>query len=335
MPTIKEILGEVGAARPMASQQGYVLRRLYPERAVDLYVGKDLGTGYPVLRLKIPSSDPVLPAETLSTGCVRVDRQRLPDDPPQVESVLVTLRDLHYLDQYCLVLEDFVQATVHVDDSTSAGRLLVAKLRAWLRFFADDFTRMSEERQRGFIGELTVLEWAGRNLSWDLAVEAWTGPKAEDRDFRLPPWVMEVKTRLAGTRDVIRVSNEFQLEDEPPSSLYLCVATLREDPREGRSIIEWVRAMREHLEKSAPGILVRFEELVEHAGYSDVHFDGMSLRRYSDPTYRLYRVRDGMPRLMARDLPQGVDHLTYHLNLADCAPFLICEGALPAPRSLA
>src|SRR5689334_9687517 len=107
MPTIREILDEVGVARPAATQVGFVLRRLYPERAVDLYVGKDLASGLPVLRLKVPASVPVMPADSLSTSCVRVERHQLLDDAPQVTSILVTLRDLHYLDQYCLVLEDF------------------------------------------------------------------------------------------------------------------------------------------------------------------------------------------------------------------------------------
>lgn len=334
MPTIREILEEVGVARPAATQTGFVLRRLYPERAVDLYVGKDLASGHPVLRLKVPSSDPVTPSESLSTSCVKVDRQQLLDDAPGVTSILVTLRDMRYLDQYCLVLEDFVHAARHVKDSTGACRLLVAKLRAWLRFFADDFMRMSEERQRGLIGELAVLEWAGQGLSWDTAIEGWTGPKAEDRDFRLPPWMMEVKTRLSGARDVVRVSNEFQLENEPNSNLYMCVATLGEDPEQGRSIVEWVHAVRAELQESAPGALVRFEELLQLAGYADVHFRGLSLRRYTNASYRLYSVRDGMPRLMARNLPPGVDHLTYHLNLADCAPFIVSEGALPPVRSL-
>jgi hypothetical protein len=275
MPTARELLEQIAATEPAQAGPGYVLRRMNPEGDLDLYIGKEVPSGLPVLRLKVPDRNQTVAVDGLSTSCVAVERRKLPDDGPHATSLLVKLRDQNYLDHFCLVPDDFLKTVVPVTDSVGAWRLLSARLRSWLRFFSEDFAKMSEERQRGLIGELAVLQWLASVRSWSDAVASWTGPDADDRDFRLERLAIEVKARLAGDRDVVRISNEHQLEVEPRLSLYLWVVTLQEDATASGTLVDWVRRVRSDVSQRAPGSLVRLEELLQKTGFSDVHFDGL------------------------------------------------------------
>ena len=328
MSTFRELLEQISAAEPAGVGSGYVLRRMNPDGKLDLYIGKEIPSGLPVLRLKIPERSRAVTVDGLSTSCVAVERRKLPDDSADVTSLLVKLRDRSYLDHYCLVLDDFLKTVVPVTDSVAAWRLLSARLRSWLRFFSEDFARMSEERQRGLIGELTVLDWLASARSWSDAVACWTGPDADDRDFRLARVAFEVKAHLIGDRDVVRISNEHQLEIEPPLALYLWVVTLQEDAAGGGSIIDWVRRARTQVSESAAGSLVRLEELLQKAGFSEVHFDGLQPKRYAATSRRIFRVTKGMPRIVASQLQQGVRRVAYDLDLTACAEQLVDEDTI-------
>ncbi len=328
MSTLKELLDEVAEAQPKSPEPGFVLRRMNPEGELDLYVGKEIPSGLPVLRLKVPKGSRAVQVEGLSTACVSVEQRKLPDDSARVISILVKLRDPQYFDHYCLVLDDFLKTVTAVHDAVAAWRLLSARLKSWLRFFSEDFTKMSEERQRGLIGELAVLLKLASLRSWPDAIACWTGPDADDRDFRMGSVAVEVKARVSGDRDVVRISNEHQLEIEPRFSLYLWVVTLQEDGDESGSVVDWVNRVRDQLSQAAPVSLVRFEELLLKAGFSDIHFDGIPARSYSTADQRLFRVTDEMPRIVASQLPQGVRRVGYDLDLTACRHQLVDESSL-------
>ena len=328
MSTFRELLDEIADAEPTGQEPGFVLRRMNPEGELDLYVGKEIPSGLPVLRLKVPERNRAVRVDGLSTACVSVEERKLPDDSARVISILVKLRDRQYLDHYCLVLEDFVRTVMPVQDSVVAWRLLSARLKSWLRFFSEDFTKMSEERQRGLIGELAVLQKVASLRSWSDAVACWTGPDADDRDFRLGSVIIEVKARVAGDRDVVRISNEHQLEVEPRLSLYLWVVTLQEEGSTRGSVVDWVRGVRDQLSQAAPASLVRFEELLLNAGFSDVHFDGVPAKAYASVGQRLFRVTEDMPRIVASHLPQGVRRVGYDLDLTACSDQLVEEAQI-------
>jgi len=326
MSNFKQLLEEISATDPLGP--GFVLRRMNPEGPLDIYVGKELPTGLPVLRLKVPGRSAVVAVDGLSTACVAVERRKLPDDASDIMSVLVKLRDRNYLDHFSLVIDDFLRAVVPVRDSLSAWRMLSARLHSWLRFFSEDFARMSEERQRGLIGELAVLQRVAARRSWVEALQWWTGPDADDRDFRMERSALEVKARLVGDRDLVRITNEYQLELEPPLSLFLWVVTLQEDSNRGQSVVDWVRAVRTIVSHEAPGALARLEELLQKAGFSDIHFDGVPIKAYRAVTDRVFRVTDDMPRIVASQLPQGVGFVSYDLDLSVCSRQLVEETSV-------
>lgn len=60
--------------------------------------------------------------------------------------------------------------------------------------------RLSPSQETGLIGELTVLQHLFSTLGVEHAMEAWLGPEAEEHDFSLEAYDLEVKTTLAEER---------------------------------------------------------------------------------------------------------------------------------------
>lgn len=324
----KQILEALLAAAETPTRTGYVLRRVLPDSILDLFIGWERPTGLPVLLLQVPSLIPLHGLDDISTRAVHVHSGRLPDDVGGRKSVVVTLTELSLLDEFCLVLDQLVRGLQVICTADDAVRLLAARLRAWLLLFSPDTGRMSDERQRGLFGELTVLETlANRKPGWIEVLRAWTGPDRRDRDFNFTRLLIEVKTNIAGGRDRIQVTNEHQLDGHngvPP--LLLWVLTLAQDEK-GVTLPARVKGIRTILEAD-PTCLVLFEEKIEAAGYSDLQFEPDHSEPYRVVTQRIYHVLGDFPHLRPSDLRPGVLNVSYSVDLKDCVRFLNDENAV-------
>lgn len=313
----QRVLDEVAAAAEPAAKPGYLLRRLMPESGLDVLLGREAGSRRPTLVLRVRESDRVGDLRDLSTRCVLVEKRKLPDDPAATASIVVVLKDEQYVPHFCLVVDDFVSACRTVRDPISAWRLLEAKLRGWLQFFGADLLPLSEERQRGLIGELHVLKLIATKVSWPQAIDWWKGPDAEDRDFRSDRALIEVKTTIAGSRDVVRIANEHQLASPAGLPLAIWVVTLRPEDRPEATVVGHVKHVRS-LIGSDVTLLVRFEAALRSARYSDVQLQSASLPGYAIAADRAFSVSDTLPRVTPPMLRAGVSRVSYDVALAQC-----------------
>ncbi len=311
------VLEEVGSAAEPAARPGYLLRRLIPESGLDVLLGREAGSRRPTLVLRVRETDRVGNLHDLSTRCVLVEKRKLPDDPAATTSIVVVLKDEQYVPHFCLVVDDFVSACQAVRDPLSAWRLLEAKLRGWLQFFGADLLPLSEERQRGLIGELHVLKLIAAKTSWPQSIDWWKGPDAEDRDFRSDRALVEVKTTIAGGRDIVRIANEHQLASPAGLHLAIWVVTLRAEERPEATVVGHVKHVRA-LIGSDVTLLVRFEEALRSAGYSDVQLQAAHLSGYAIAADRAFNVSDAFPRVTPAMLRGGVSRVSYDVALAQC-----------------
>lgn len=309
----RRIFGELEAARHSVLREGLVLRRMWPDRPYDLFLAVDAMSGEQAVVLRVPAGDGRVSIAGLSTKAIAVDRARLPDDKPAQESIVVRLIDARFTDQFCKVIDDMVSGVSGLDDPVLVWRVLGARLRSWQRLFgAED--GMSESRQLGLYGELLVLNEIALLKTWNNAIESWTGPAAADRDFRSPQWAVEVKTRHSQGRNVVHISNEHQLDTAPGTSLYLWVVTVTAHELGASTLPALVRNVREKLGEQ-PALLVRFEELIELAGYSDALFDGRQVPSYTVDDHALFAIDGTSPRIVPEDLKRGVSGVRYLVDI--------------------
>ncbi len=82
---------------------------------------------------------------------------------------------------------------------------------------------LSEEAQKGLIGEIEILKLLIDNLGAKPALTAWMGPSGAPKDFELKADCIEVKARRGASQPAVKITNEHQLADVPNRRLWLAI----------------------------------------------------------------------------------------------------------------
>lgn len=197
-------------------------------------------------------------------------------------------------------------------------------LEDWRALLRRGFDGLSREEVLGLVGELEVLELLARSNPV-AAVEGWTGPDKQIRDFRRRGRDIEVKASSAVTPSTVRISNLDQLDPALSSSLHLVVVHLAVGS-DAPSIEERIDRLLELGVPSGP-----LEAKLNDFGY----FRGMELTvpsRYRLREIRWWEVDTSFPGLRSSLIDKsrlvGIDHVSYDLALSALPPDM-------APRSVA
>jgi hypothetical protein len=178
---------------------------------------------------------------------------------------------------------------------------------------------LSEEAQKGLIGEIEVLKLLIANTGAKPALTAWTGPSGAPKDFELKADCIEVKARRGASQPFIKITNEHQLSDVRDRRLWLAVVAVdKVQSPHGRTLSEYVSEVTELLERTEPSAIMDWDLHLADAGYDILH-DYCAWRWIvSAPDF--HAVTEGFPRITA-PLSLGVSSVSYALALSACTPF--------------
>jgi hypothetical protein len=178
---------------------------------------------------------------------------------------------------------------------------------------------LSEEAQKGLIGEIEVLKLLIAALGARPALSAWTGPSGAPKDFELRSDCIEVKARRGASQPFVRITSEHQLADVPERRLWLGVLAVdKVQPPHGRTLTEHVDEVTDLLERTEPSAIMDWDLHLADAGYDALH--DYTHWRWIVSTPEFHAVTDGFPRIAA-PVPLGVAGVTYALALSACTPF--------------
>jgi hypothetical protein len=235
------------------------------------------------------------------------------------QTFYLRLKDHAQLELFENLCRDVVRCTALATTEAEALTRAIARMCRWhhlLRGGRGD--GLSEEEQKGLIGELAVLELLSDLIGPRAAITAWSGPMGSPKDFEFQGHCIEVKARRAAAQPYVRISNEFQLADVEDHRLWLSVLAVDKVTEPfGNSLDAIVEhtALRFRGEADTEQL---WETAISASGYRPE--DGYSEARWvvGDPAF--HEVRDGFPRI---DLPlrTGVGNLKYAIALDACAPF--------------
>lgn len=237
------------------------------------------------------------------------------------------LKDHAQIELFETLCRDVATSTEQALSEPEALMRAIGRTSRWhhlLRGGRDD--RMSDDKQRGLIGELAILEWLSFLIGPRPAITAWTGPLGSPKDFELHRHCIEVKARRAAAQPYVRISNEFQLADVNDRQLWLSVMAVDKvaEPL-GHTLDHFVTHAAAHYQGRDTDIELLWETAISATGYriEDDYSDSRWV--VSSPSW--HEVRDGFPRV---DLPlrDGVGGLKYAIALSACAPFEIDENIL-------
>ena len=219
--------------------------------------------------------------------------------------------------EMCRDLLNFSEAA---RDEKQALKNFWQRYEHWQNFFAaakNDL--LSNERQRGLIGELLFLREQiinGRPLKETVA--GWVGALKEHQDFSYGEIWYEIKT-VSEQAEKVRIPSLEQLSLERKGELIIYrLGNTSGDSSifslESFTLNSLAKNLSELLSKNSSA-LQRFEVLLFQAGY-------IEREEYDDKFYRLaevikFVVDEKFPRLTKNNLPSAIIEASYSLNLRE------------------
>jgi hypothetical protein len=225
---------------------------------------------------------------------------------------------------------DIISSTHDAKDEKGAVGAALARTWRWhylLKGGAD--RRLSNEEQKGLIGEIRVLEeHLFPACTVADALEMWTGPSGAPKDFELGSTAIEAKARRGGSQPKIAISSEDQLDPADFTQVFLHVIHLsRPGPADdGFTITEVVARIREYVTTRDLPASQLLEVHLAAAGYRDE--DDYSDSLWMETGASLYQVTGDFPRIAASELRSGVKRVRYEISMIDCEPYVVTDEFL-------
>ncbi|MFG1345476.1 PD-(D/E)XK motif protein [Xanthobacter autotrophicus DSM 431] len=225
------------------------------------------------------------------------------------QGLLLSLEDANKRDLFATICLDVI---AYAEDTHGASTIsaVLSRLEAWRAFLRAIGGGMSRKELIGLIGELQVLRHL---LDADAGLlPAWRAPDDALHDFEHLGYALEVKTTL-GPGSRVTISGVDQLSDDGLECLDFLHVRLYESAQ-GETVddmIERIVAVLPHDEARR-----QFSNALLRRGLSP--FDrrpGGGLKSLVQQI-TAYRVAEGFPRLLRKDVPPGVTEVTYALDLA-------------------
>ncbi|MBT7899864.1 MAG: PD-(D/E)XK motif protein [Candidatus Marinimicrobia bacterium] len=237
-----------------------------------------------------------------------------------VARLIFTLKDKENWEMFCDLCKNLMKATNKATNPEKAPSLILNRLKRWQRFLKKSkLDILREEQIKGLIGELLFLKnWVIPQFGVTDGVKFWLGPEGSPQDFAINNLCIEVKCQLGSTKPTIRISSIDQLYTQSPN-LVLYVITLGKSTIETTDsinlpgLIDEIELM---IDREESPSLNRFQELLIEIGY-------VFKEKYNEFNYlflgeRAFNVKGDFPRILPSDVKEGVERLTYNININEC-----------------
>lgn len=246
---------------------------------------------------------------------------------PQGENrsfLMIRLKDNEQREIFHRLCLDIIDATRSAQSESEAVERFLGRTWRWHRLLRGGRSgKLSEEEQKGLIGELLLMQrHLFASIGIEAAVKSWTGPLNAPKDFEIGGICIEAKSRRAGATPYIAVSTQNQLDTDGIESLFLHVVDItaaRADDPKGFTVTEISREIYEEVRKRSTPFSDIFEERLFATGFDWQH--NYSDQKWLSVSERLFKVEGGFPRITPKMCPSGVADVKYTVALAECESF--------------
>jgi len=238
-------------------------------------------------------------------------------ETPEAALYLLVPRDKEVFLALCL---DVIAYSAKGESARAATGRAFRRIEHWhslLSRRAPD--EMAPQEIRGLIGELWVLLRISDRIGMDAAIQTWVAPDDHPQDFALSASIVEVKTRLSGSRPHVRISSLEQLEDGAQPLRLVAVELTPSECDAARSLNEIARQVMDTAEAVNLGTGDRAAQALLHRGYMEREAYGVD--RYTTVGARGFRVEEGFPRITRSVTDRRITAASYALDLTALAAF--------------
>lgn len=235
--------------------------------------------------------------------------------------LVIRQEDEHSSEIFDAVLQNLVDHLV-TERELSLYSSVYKVLDRWRNFFQrGGFKKLTEEQQRGLFGELWFIkEWLDHHPGQPpLIIDQWEGPTKGRIDFKGSRCGLEIKTAIDKLSKSIKISNENQLKlSEAVDSIYLYVCFLEQSKTHGKSLQELALEVRSDLAERSERIALKYNDMMTDLGFREEEY---TETLYFVEKIEVYEAREEFPRLTRDDLPKGISHVSYNIDLTHCIEF--------------
>ncbi|WP_374975026.1 PD-(D/E)XK motif protein [Microbacterium trichothecenolyticum] len=240
--------------------------------------------------------------ERITLNTVRVD-----EDDGEMYELVIDASDMRY-EAYVLV-----ESIADQLRSGASFRHAFSESVHSLRELLSSRKRLTDEAVAGLVGELIVLGHLIDAEGEDAAITAWIGPLAEEHDFGLPKFDMEVKTTRSEGR-IHMIGSDTQLEPVPGRPLYLISVQITRAgaAAEAFTLPALIADVRSKLLRTRRTFDSALEGLGWRDGDADLYLTRLQLR--SRP--RAYAVDSDFPAITSQALDAVVPNRAHVVGIA-------------------
>ena len=220
-----------------------------------------------------------------------------------------------------------------IEDLKESTAIFISTINKWATFLAKGRNnRLTQEVIKGLFGELTVLHELLNSSSMSNVNEvlnSWQGPYDANTDFIFDNKNIEVKTKNYDS-SVVRISSEFQLDDEPGKKLELLVVSVETDNKLGADLESIILEIRERVLSLSGDVSLLFDALAQKSLFSsnlkDYDIYKFTLKKHE--TYDCNMIIENaevFPRLTKSRLPNYIKKVKYNINLQELNSFIVAQ----------
>ena len=180
---------------------------------------------------------------------------------------------------------------------------------------------MSAYEIRGLIGELCVLERLIASAGFAAALSAWVAPDEHPQDFACEERLIEVKARLSGSRQVVRISSLAQLEPAQLPLTLVVVELVASEGTDAATLSQICTRLVEHARLLGPQMVDRIEAALFKRGY--IQLDAYEAEAYRVAGMTAYDCRTGFPMLLRSEVDTRIPEAKYMVDLSLVGEFAI------------
>jgi len=228
------------------------------------------------------------------------------------------------------IFHNFCVDIIESAKDSSSGKEVIARSigRAWrwhhlLRGGSDG--RLSNDDQKGLIGELIVLEkLLLSNMTPSESLSCWAGPTGSPKDFEIGDICIESKARRGAATPFISISNEFQLDESTVKYLYLHVAQVNPAPKDtpgSFTLTDFVTRIGDEFIGTDPDAISEFEHLLSASGFQWNH--DYSQNAWIQGNSDIYLVDEEFPKITPDNFKSGISRVHYSVSLSDISEFSV------------
>jgi hypothetical protein len=242
--------------------------------------------------------------------------------------LIIQLKDPDFTDLFDDLILSIYSKISKLTLLEDAANLMIEIVYKWAAFFEKNLkSKLNKEQVQGLFGELFFLNLLieeSESSNIDKILNSWRGPFGDTKDFMFDSKCVEVKSKL-DSRSFIKISSEFQLDEEAGKSLELLVVSLLIDIEKGNSINDLFNEIIEKV-KDREGNTYLFYHALNQIVESTESLSQYNNLRFIVSKTENFEVKEGIfPKLSRSNIYNSINNLRYDLEITDLNQFLIEE----------